>query len=127
MSELLKQVPEPFARFRIDLEWLDTHGWPHAETLLLVSRLFAELERLTASPQDSDVVRAREGMREPTDEMVSVCLQTFRHEMDRHMDLRHPSFSPGHDSMRIALRKALATLSPSPAPNGQNDGGTDGK
>jgi hypothetical protein len=45
--------------------------------------------------------------REPTDEMVSVCLQTFRHELDVHMDTKHGSASPGHDSMRIALREML--------------------
>ena len=45
---------------------------------------------------------------EPTPELVSVCLQRFRAEIDKHMAPGHPSGSPGHDSMRIALRAALA-------------------
>lgn len=70
-----------------------------------------QLEReLNAKPEQSP---SGEGV-EPTDEMVSVCLQTFRHEMNRLMDLKHPSWSPGHDSMRIALRAALAITPASP-------------
>lgn len=51
---------------------------------------------------------------EPTDEMVSVCLQTFRREIDIHMDLKHPSSSPGHDAMRIALFAMLKVTPPAP-------------
>lgn len=63
-----------------------------------------------SDPRDKDV-----RLTEPTIEMVAVCLQTFRQEIDRHMDLRHPSSSPGHDAMHIALRKMLAAVPLAPA------------
>lgn len=70
-----------------------------AQELHPVESLESELAHLRAEV---------EGMRVPTEEMVSVCLQRFRKEIDIHMDTKHPSASPGHDAMRIALRAAFA-------------------
>lgn len=44
---------------------------------------------------------------ELNEETVSIVLQTFRREINVHMDTKHPSGSPGHDAMRIALRAAI--------------------
>lgn len=45
--------------------------------------------------------------REPTPLLVTTVLQEFRKQLGIHMDTKHPSSSPGHDAMRIALRKGL--------------------
>jgi hypothetical protein len=44
------------------------------------------------------------------EEMVSSCLKSFRKELNIRMDTRHPSASPGHDAMRIALRELFERI-----------------
>ena len=44
----------------------------------------------------------------PSAEQVSKTLQTFRRELDKRMNLNHPSASPGHEAMQIALAELFA-------------------
>lgn len=119
-AEILRSDAEELRRSEtVRGKWTDHNGLArdvhafHDEAI----ELAAELDALAAP------ITAPLPVPRPTEEQMSATLQLFRSELDKNMDTRHGSASPGHDAMRVALRRLFDELARARiARRGKHDG-----